>query len=137
MKAKTEVDVRALLLLSICVPVVLPRPLSQQMPQQQCGWPRLCPACKFSNGTVRIAQRLLSSALNDSAISADGIFSPELQAAIGVFQVRTGLNATSAMDTSTWEALIASISPLAVGDKGASVAALQVRLLYVGCAHPR
>jgi hypothetical protein len=114
----------------LLVPVLLgavAHPLLQQTPQEQCSWPRLCPACKFSNGTVRVAQRLLLSALNDSTIRVDGTFSPQLQAAIGAFQARSGLNITSVMDVSTWVALVAAISPVMVGDTGARIAALQAR----------
>jgi peptidoglycan hydrolase-like protein with peptidoglycan-binding domain len=100
-------------------------------PQSQCAFPRLCPACKMNAVTIRIAQRLIASALNVSSFTPDGVFTPGFAANITRFQQSYSLPTTGIMDSTTWRAL-AALSSIGPSSSATSIAALQDALAVLG-----
>ena len=76
-----------------------------------CGWPSLREGGRFGPSSVRLAQRLLSFALN-KPILIDGILSPDLITDVREFQQTHFLNVTGILNAEVWPTLINLCTPL-------------------------
>jgi hypothetical protein len=108
------------------------RPPLTNGPQSQCAFPTLCPSCRMNSATIRIAQRLLAAAFNAAELVPDGVFTPGFAANITLFQEKMSLPATGKLDQGTWQALVASTSPVSPSSQINAISALQDALSSLG-----
>lgn len=104
---------------------------TRDMPRSVCGWPSLHETGRFPPANTRIAQRMLSIAI-DQPITIDGVFTSETTAQIEEFESIYGLEINGYLNIDTWPTLIDLMSPLEYGSSGLAVEALQDALNWNG-----
>ena len=104
---------------------------THDMPRSICGWPSLHEGGRFAPVNTRIAQRMLSIAINQP-IQVDGIFTSETTKQIEEFESIYGLEVDGYLNIDSWPTLIDLMSPLEYGSSGLGVEALQDALNWNG-----